>query len=361
MELGLGAALVGADPPDVSSTTYAVAVLIAFIISCFQSLGVGLQKTVHLALAALPADAPRPLYYRQGRWLLGLASMTTASLLVVVNYSLLGQSRASAFAAITVVTNCVMAKYYLKEHFTRYDAGAAAFILAGVAVCATFGASAGAGDPVPLHGLIQTLTRPAVYGASAVAAATAVGLTLFVGYAERLGAARSRLVGSCECAARAFLGGVYSGSTGFFMKGVTAAVTTSFRDKSLADTLAYGYFYLFLLGLPVSLVMQLRALNAGLARFDAVELVPIYQASLVVVGVAWGWTFYEENQDLDSSKEGLFALGCVISVLGIAVLAMKPQRRGAEASPLLQKEEDAAQSEPTAAEEARLPLLSSGL
>ena len=333
--LGLGHAYSAGDPsPDtIDSGTYALAVFIACIISCLQSLGMGLQKRVHLDLAALAPDAPRLPYYKHKRWLAGLGSMTLASVMVIANYTLLGQARASAFAALSVVTNCVMAKYYLQENLTYFDGSAAALILSGVAVCAIFGASAGVGT-VPLHDLVALLARPSVYAASALALAAVLGLSVFVERSNALGAARSRTLRSLECVARAFLGGIYSGSTGFCMKGVTSGVSSSFNKGTadapnpykgtVDDSMRYGFFYLFLLGLPLSLVFQLRTLNAGLKHFEAVEFVPIYQASLVVVGVAWGWVFYQENKDLEVNQVGLFVLGCVISVLGIAVLSLKP-------------------------------------
>ena len=356
--------LLGADPPSVDNSTYALAVFIAIVISCFQSLGMGLQKRVHLDLAALPPDAPRQPYFKHPRWLAGLGSMTIASLMVIANYTLLGQSRASAFAALSVVTNCVMAKYYLRENFTRYDAAAAALILSGVAVCAIFGASAGTGT-VPLHDLVVLLSTARVYAASVLAAAAAVGLTLFVQRSEAQGAARSRLMRNLECCARALLGGIFSGSTGFFMKGVTSGVSSSFRSPTAEapnpyfhnadDSLAYGFFYLFLLGLPASLVLQLRTLNAGLQHFEAVEFVPMYQAALVVVGVAWGWVFYQENKDLEASQVGLFALGCAVSVMGIVVLGFKPVKgKGGggegEAAPLLARDASSSEALPATRE-----------
>ena len=72
--------------------------------------------------------------------------------------------------------------------------------------------------------------------------------------------------------------------------------------------------------------MQLKTLNEGLRAFDAVEIVPMYQASIVCVGVSWGWTFYQENKELDRFAEIMFAVGCSVSVLGISLLSFKKPR-----------------------------------
>ena len=69
--------------------------------------------------------------------------------------------------------------------------------------------------------------------------------------------------------------------------------------------------------------MQLRALNGALRAFDSLEVVPIYQASIVCVGVAWGWTFYEENAGLSLLDTIMFCVGCGVSCAGVALLSFK--------------------------------------
>jgi len=65
-------------------------------------------------------------------------------------------------------------------------------------------------------------------------------------------------------------------------------------------------------------------MSQALRRFDAMEVVPVYQSCIVIVGVSWGWLFYAENKGLSSLSTGLFVLGCSLSIVGIAVLSLRP-------------------------------------
>ncbi len=44
-------------------------------------------------------------------------------------------------------------------------------------------------------------------------------------------------------------------------------------------------FWLLLLALPVSLVLQLGYLNSALSQMDALDIVPVYQASVIIIGL----------------------------------------------------------------------------
>jgi len=110
---------------------------------------------------------------------------------------------------------------------------------------------------------------------------------------------------------------MYSGSTGFFATAVVYGVSNSLATKNVGGSLGSGYFYIFLIGLPLSIFKQLQTLNAGLKYYPALSIVPIYQASIVTVGVAWGWTFYGEADSLSPQNMGLFVLGLAIIVGGI--------------------------------------------
>jgi hypothetical protein len=302
------------------SRTYLGGVFLSVLTACVNSCGMGLQKRVHLDLSVLPVGMPRP-YWRDRRWMAGLGCMALASCLVLVNYALLGQARASAMSSLTIVSNAVMAKYYLHESFTRIDVAATALIIAGILVAVIFGAQGGGATNDDLAALLQDLRNDVVYVSSAMIVIIVIVLIMFIRYSDRVALRPS--MRPLECFARAFLAGIFSGSTGFFAKAVTYALRASVAAKSVQGSIGNVFFYIFLIGLPFSIFMQLKTLNEGLRSFDAIEIVPMYQASIVCVGVTWGWTFYQENRYLDRDHEFLFAVGCAVSVCGIAMLSLK--------------------------------------
>lgn len=307
---------------DAETSAYVSGVFLAILTACVNSCGMGLQKRVHLDLAELPVGAPRP-YWRDRRWVWGLVCMGLASCLVLVNYALLGQARASAMSSLTIVSNAVMAKYYLHESLNFIDVAATALIIAGILVAVIFGAQGGGSTNEDFATLLEGLSNDTVYVASALVVVLTLLLLSFVRYSERIPLIKLR---SAECFARALLAGIFSGSTGFFAKAVTYALRASVAANDPWGSVGNGFFYIFLVGLPLSIFMQLKTLNEGLRAFDAIEIVPIYQASIVCVGVSWGWTFYQENKSLDQNHESMFAFGCVISVCGISLLSFKKKK-----------------------------------
>ena len=130
------------------------------------------------------------------------------------------------------------------------------------------------------------------------------------------------MLGKIECFTRALMAGLFSGCTGFLAKSVVVSIEAMVAAKSPADLKRFE-IWLIGLSLPLSIVFQLRALNGGLRRFPAMEVVPIYQACVVVSGVAFGWIVFQENEYLDPIDETMFAVGVAISVLGIALLSFK--------------------------------------
>ena len=85
---------------------YACGVALALCVSCLNSAGMGFQKRVHVEQAHL---ATKAAVWAAPQWIAGLCCMAFASVLSLVNYYLIGPSRASAMASLTIVTNAVRA------------------------------------------------------------------------------------------------------------------------------------------------------------------------------------------------------------------------------------------------------------
>lgn len=202
---------------------YIAGICLAFLISCINSIGMGLQKKVHREIAESNANSPnaaRKSYVRHKLWLTGLLCMACASGLVLFNFAILGQSRASAMASITIVTNLIMSRYLLKEELTRIDLITSAFIMTGIIVAVIFGAAAGGATVTSLEGVRVILSRNTVYIASACVVVIVVLLEIFIRRTENLGLNKSHGRSLAECVARAVLAGLFSGASGFFSKGM---------------------------------------------------------------------------------------------------------------------------------------------
>jgi hypothetical protein len=166
------------------------------------------------------------------------------------------------------------------------------FAVTGTVISVVFGSAAGVQAPADIPEIVVILQRDAVYIASGIVVAAFLLLNLFLRWTTRRGTKRSHLEMKFECFARALLGGLFSGTTGFVTKSVVSCIGHMFTTHDTSD-LKRIEFYAFLFSLPLSLMMQLYYLNSGLKRFDAMEMVPPYQSSIVIIGVAWGWTFFK--------------------------------------------------------------------
>jgi hypothetical protein len=83
--------------------------------------------------------------------------------------------------------------------------------------------------------------------------------------------------------------------------------------------------YLFIVALACSLTLQVRFMNSGLARYDSVRVIPVYQSSLVIASVYSGWTYWDEIAVQTPLSVGLFVAGCCLTLAGILVLSLKPE------------------------------------
>ncbi|XP_077454508.1 NIPA-like protein 2 [Stigmatopora argus] len=83
----------------------------------------------------------------------------------------------------------------------------------------------------------------------------------------------------------------------------------------------YPIFYVMLVIMVVSCAFQIKFLNEAMKMFDATEVVPInfvfFTASAIVAGIV----FYQEFEDLALLNIFMFIFGCLLSFLGVFLIA----------------------------------------
>lgn len=128
------------------------------------------------------------------------------------------------------------------------------------------------------------------------------------------------------CGAKAFTSGLFSGTTGFCVKSTIEVVTTAIGQERYSE-FARWQFWIIALCLPISLGCQIGFLNSALRQFDAMMVVPIYQSMIVLAGVGFGWLYFNEASGQPTISIVMFIVGCLITVVGILLLALKVMRR----------------------------------
>ena len=113
---------------------------------------------------------------------------------------------------------------------------------------------------------------------------------------------------------------------------IICAKTTSELVKNAIITKVYDDFttslvpYIFVVGLIMTIVTQLHFLNTGLAKFDALIVVPVYQSFWNVFSITGGLLFFQEYHGMTVSEGWLYSFGIVITLLGVSMLVKQRSR-----------------------------------
>jgi hypothetical protein len=252
------------------------------------------QSVAGAADAAEAARPPRP-YWTHPLWLAGLGALVLHTGLALAVLDFLGQSRAAAMGSITILWNGALAAGFLGERFTAWDGLSTTIIVTGAVVSLVYGSNGNAAQPVvSLATFLAVMARPIDYIGGAAVAVLGGASWLGVRALSRLGAARTAGQVRLECYLRIFISALGTGATGMVANAVIASISGAVHDASAASILTAWQFYVLLIALPFSLILQLGFLNSALRQLDALEIIPPYQAGVVVIGLAWGMVFTDD-------------------------------------------------------------------
>ena len=76
--------------------------------------------------------------------------------------------------------------------------------------------------------------------------------------------------------------------------------------------------------------LQLHHLNKGLARFEALLVVPVYQTLWTVFAIGGGLIFFQEYRVMTRRGCLLYVVGNCISLVGVTILVVQRKRQTAE-------------------------------
>ena len=65
-------------------------------------------------------------------------------------------------------------------------------------------------------------------------------------------------------------------------------------------------------------------LSEALRRYDALKVVPIFSATVITFGTSSAVAFFDETKKLNGDHIGVWIAGSVLVVLGVLILAVKP-------------------------------------
>lgn len=112
--------------------------------------------------------------------------------------------------------------------------------------------------------------------------------------------------------------GLLGGISGSFVRGFTVCLC---EHNGLTSLYTWLYFTL----LMATALVQLRSLNKAMHLYDQIEIVPIYQASLILLNMLCGSVIMKESNDY-SNQDFIFLLLClIICISGVYTIAKRPK------------------------------------
>lgn len=81
-----------------------------------------------------------------------------------------------------------------------------------------------------------------------------------------------------------------------------------------------GRTYGIIIGLGITIGLQLKWLNDGLRRFRSSYVVPIFTSFWITFSVISGLIFFNEYRDMSTLDKGMFAFGLVVTLSGVITL-----------------------------------------
>jgi hypothetical protein len=292
-----------------ASSTASFVGILCVLLGCFlAALGYVLQKRGQLLTVSGGS------LWRSPSWLGGLLCMGIASGLVVASAAFVDQSKSAPLGAATLVFNIFLAALILKEKFLVIHALSALLVIAGTLLAVL---------AAPASGKVFTLADMlALFDSAAVAYSVIVGVLLLasVTYLERAtwrGKGVPARLYFRFAALAACVGGAANGFVTLSTKVISSAVVTGDWDA-----FTYPVMYAYMLLGAAALVAQVRYLNTALSFASALQVVPIFQAAIIISGSLVGIIYFHDLRSIPSSL-GLFGAGAAVLSSGVLVLALQ--------------------------------------
>jgi uncharacterized membrane protein len=322
--------------------SWLIAVVIAVSASTISNFGMNLQKLAFTYREK--KTVRRPVFVTM--WVFGFVMIVSGALGDFAALGFGAQSIVAPLGSWTLVSNVVIAPLFLGEKLSRRDLFATLMIVAG---CSLSVATASHKDEIyTADELFELYKRPVVGVYLGSVVFVVVAILLVVSHVERVKATRGpeayekwryfhRFSYSC-------VAGLIGAQSVLFAKTAVELLTGTIANHErifLADWRTYPV----LAALATTLTGQVYYMQCGLARWDALYVVPIFQSFWILLSVVGGGVFYDEFDDFDALAASLFPIGIIFCIAGVYLLSQrdieslrKPEESQAaahESSPLI--------------------------
>ncbi|ETP47186.1 hypothetical protein F442_06736 [Phytophthora nicotianae P10297] len=286
--------------------------LISLVFSVLNSVGINLQK---LSMSRNDTADVKKTTLEQPLWMLGFGLVCLGSLLDFVAFGMAPQTLLAPLAALSLVWNMLIAPIFHKEKVTRQNLIATAIIFIGVTLTVIF-----AGHSTPsyeLEDLIRLYQQPAMYAYITLIVCFLGGLFTFCRYIERT---HNYEEGLFHIICYGGIAGTFGGQSVLLAKSTVELLKSAIWGDSGFYMFTQFTSYVIVAGMCACLGFQVHFLNGGLARFDALVVIPVYQSFWILMSVLGGIMYFEEYVSMTRTQMLMFTIGGCVTILGIIVL-----------------------------------------
>lgn len=296
-------------------------VSLSFCGCALSNFGINIQKLAHQRLEQRKADglAKRSIMC-DPYWIGGFLCVLIGSLSDLASFTFADMSLLAPLGAMTLVINMMIAPCLVGEKLTRRDIVWTCVIVTGTVISITFG-----NKEETEYTLGQLLdfyqeTQFVVY--FIVFLSYVFGTFGALWYYQNRQRASDRTRGWIRWHAFAYpsLAGAFGAHSVLFAKSGGELVRVTSRGN---NQFSHPVSYVIILLMVVSLVLQMRLLNAGLKHADALFVVPVYQVCWVIMNCIVGMTYFKDYENMSALQILAFVVGVIITLVGVRCLSQR--------------------------------------
>jgi hypothetical protein len=320
------------EKPSYAAYSWVICVAIMGTVAFISNFGMNAQKLALMRSAKIDPDAPdAKSQYRKWKlfWLVGMACIVCSAGGDTVALNFGAQSVVAPLSSLTLVANAIIARAMHGELMTNRDYAATGLIIIGCVLSVAFAQHK---DTLYCAEVIwnQFSTAGVIIYLLIICIVVFAGM-LFSKWAERvrteLGADSALYLkwGKLHRFSYAAVSGICGAQSVLFMKILIELFTNTTQQASQTGTIFLGMWqtYPLIMALVACVALQIYWLNLGLARFDALYNVPVFQCFWMLFGVIAGGVFFHEFATFSAFQATMFTLGVSFCLAGVAVLSSR--------------------------------------
>lgn len=274
-----------------------------------------MQKYAHNKNQA-ESGGTRP-YIEMPLWWFSMGLMTFGETGNFLAYAYAPATVVAPLGAVSVISNCVLAGYVLKEEINGRNILGVALAVVGAVLIVCYAPSSEQDLTITL--LEEYMSEPGfIVFVLFIMAALAALFSLPESYKKRYVVVYVLICSLTGCL------------TVMCVKGASTALILTFQGKNQFDHLMPFVLVIAMVG---TLLVQVKYLNLAMINFGASEVVPIYYVLFTLASIIGGIVLYKEFEqhcpadNPDCHYTLLFLLGCVITFTGVYLIAFNTQQK----------------------------------